>query len=176
MSRWYPLKAVWVRSDVMQGVDDGSLTTSQETFADVQVEKYSVSKEKGNTLSVAVRSENLDENAGVKYWPYRELVGSFVWLAVLTRPNNCNALWAVARCCATPKYVHRLAAWGNMSYIRGMSTLGPHRRGCLYRIKRSRCPRKQTAPVRQLTGERPQEVRSREEVNVSCGFRGLRSV
>ena len=43
-------------------------------------------------------------------WPFREVVGSLMWLANQTRPDISDAVRAVARYCHAPKLVHWQAA------------------------------------------------------------------
>ena len=39
-------------------------------------------------------------------WPYREAVGSLMWLSTMTRPDISNAVRAVARHCHNPTESH----------------------------------------------------------------------
>ena len=41
---------------------------------------------------------------------FRELIGSLLWIALLSRPDIVNAVRAVARYCSAPKMVHWKAA------------------------------------------------------------------
>ena len=51
-------------------------------------------------------------------FPFRELVGSLMWLATQTRPDISNAVRAVARYCTSPKLIHWRTALGILGYAR----------------------------------------------------------
>ena len=55
---------------------------------------------------------------------FRELIGSPLWIALLSRPDIVNAVRAVARCCSAPKMVHWKAALGILGYAVRTSSLG----------------------------------------------------
>ncbi|CAB1120726.1 unnamed protein product [Ectocarpus sp. CCAP 1310/34] len=57
-------------------------------------------------------------------YPFRELVGSLMWLATQTRSHIANAARAVARYCSSPKQVHWDAAIGILGYARKTSYFG----------------------------------------------------
>ena len=66
--------------------------------------------------------EEFDEDEEPKSWPFCELVGGLMWLAILTRPDISNAVRSVARWyCSTPKAIHWKAALGILAYINGTS-------------------------------------------------------
>ena len=47
---------------------------------------------------------------------FRELIGSLLWIALLSRPDIVNAVRAVARYCSAPKMIHWKAALGILGY------------------------------------------------------------
>ena len=90
----------------------GTLTISQKTFADELVKKYCVTSTQSVPLRVGIKLEELNECKMVENWPFRELVGSLMWLSISTRPDIDNAVLAVARYCTTPRAIHWKAALG----------------------------------------------------------------
>ena len=57
-------------------------------------------------LPVGTRLADFDKNEASGDWPFRELVGSLMWLSTQTRSDISNAVRAVARYCAASKFVH----------------------------------------------------------------------
>ena len=47
---------------------------------------------------------------------FRVLIGSLLWIALLSRPDIANAVRAVARYCSEPKMIHWKAALGILGY------------------------------------------------------------
>ena len=56
--------------------------------------------------------------------PFREIVGSLMWIANQTRPDIANALRAVARFSHDPKPIHDKAAQKILEYLNATSDLG----------------------------------------------------
>ena len=83
-----------------------TLTISHKTFADELVIKFCVNPTQSVPLRVGVKLEEFDEDERVKNWPFRELVGSLMWLSISTRPDIANAVRAVARYCTAPRVIH----------------------------------------------------------------------
>ena len=102
----------------------GTLTISQKTFADELVKTYSVTSTQSVPLRVGIKLEEFNENEMVENWPFRELVGSLMWLSISTRPDIANAVRAVARYCIAPRAIHWKAALGILKYINGTSEYG----------------------------------------------------
>ena len=75
-------------------------------------------------LRAGVKLEEFDEDERVENWPFRELVGSLMWLSISMRPDISNAVRAVARYCTAPRAIHGKAALGILEYINGASEYG----------------------------------------------------
>ena len=67
-----------------------------------------VSSGRNNPLSTGRKLEAFDQKEGVGDWPFRELEGCLMWLAIQTRLDIANAVRAVARYANKPREVH----WG----------------------------------------------------------------
>ena len=102
----------------------GTVTIPQKTFADKLVKKYCVTSTQSVPLGVGVKLEEFNEDEIVENWPFRELVGSLMWLSISTRPDIANAVRAVARYCTAPRAIHWKAALGILEYINGTSEYG----------------------------------------------------
>ena len=94
----------------------GTLTIFQKPFADELVKTFCVTSAKSVPLRVGVKLEELDEDERVENWPFRELVGSLMWLSISTCPDISNAVRAVARYCTAPRVIHWKAALGILEY------------------------------------------------------------
>ena len=104
--------------------DRGTLTISQQSFAEELVKKFGVTSVQSVPIKASVRLEDFDEEEETDNWPFRELVGGLMWLAISTRPDIANAVRSVARYSSTPKAIHWKAALGILAYIKGTSSLG----------------------------------------------------
>ena len=102
----------------------GTLTISQKTFADELVKKVCVTSTQSVPIRVGVKLEEFNEDERVANWPFRELVGSLMWLSISTRQDIANAVRAVARYCKAPRAIHWKAALGMLEYINGTSEYG----------------------------------------------------
>ena len=60
----------------------GTLTISQQSFAEELMKKFRVTSVQSVPLKVGVKSEEFDENEETESWPFRELVGGLMWLVV----------------------------------------------------------------------------------------------
>ena len=66
----------------------------------------------------------LDVNEPIVLFPFRELIGALLWIAMLTRPDIANAVRAVARYCSAPKLIHWKAARSILGYAVRTSSFG----------------------------------------------------
>ncbi|CAB1118653.1 unnamed protein product [Ectocarpus sp. CCAP 1310/34] len=104
--------------------ETGRLTISQQTFTDELAAEYGVVGGRSVPMSSGVKLSDFDADEVATDFPFRELVGSLMWLATQTRPDIANAVRAVARYCASPKLVHWNAAMDILGYARRTSHFG----------------------------------------------------
>ena len=116
--RWY--KKCFYEGDW----ERGTITISQSSFAEELARTYGVESGRRTPLPVGVKLAEYDEREETVSHPFRELVGSLMWLATQTRPDIANAVRAVARYCASPKEVHWNAAIGILGYVKRTSSFG----------------------------------------------------
>ena len=102
----------------------GTLTISQKTFADELVKTFCVTFTQRVPLRVGIKLEEFNEDEKIEHWPFRELVGSLMWLSISTRPDIAKAVRAVARYCTAPRAIHWKATLGILEYINGTSEYG----------------------------------------------------
>ncbi|CAB1117838.1 unnamed protein product [Ectocarpus sp. CCAP 1310/34] len=116
--RWYSV--CFCERDVEGGV----LKISQQRFAEELAAEYGVEWGQSVPLSFSVKPSDFDVNEASADVPFREMVGSLIWLATQAGPDNANAVRAEARYCASPKMVHWKAALGILGYVRRTSWMG----------------------------------------------------
>ena len=80
----------------------GLLTISHMSFTEKTVNQFGVTAGRNTPLSTDVFLEEFDENNPDGVWPFRELVGSLMWLANQTRPDTSTAVRAVTRFAIPP--------------------------------------------------------------------------
>ena len=89
------------------------------------MKKFRVTSVQSVPHRVGVKLKEFDQDKETESWPFRELVGGFIWLAISTRPDISNSVRSVARYCTTPKAIHWKAALDILAYIKdtyGFST------------------------------------------------------
>ena len=89
-----------------RNVREGSLTISQKNFASALVERFGITAECDNPSSTSVELLPRSEDEAQTTEPYREAVGSLMWLANTTRPDLAQAVGAVARYAHDPSEAH----------------------------------------------------------------------
>ena len=102
----------------------GLLTISQKSFTEKTVKQFGVTAGRNTPLSTDVFLEEFDEDEPDGVWPFRELVGSLMWLSNQTRPDISNAVRSVARYAHAPKLKHWKAARGILEYLNASSSYG----------------------------------------------------
>ena len=88
------------------------------------MKKFRVTSVQSVPLKVGVKLEELDEDEETESWPFRELVGGLMWLAISTSPDISNAVRSVARYCSAPEAIHWKSALGILAYINGTCSFG----------------------------------------------------
>ena len=79
---------------------------------------------KGIPIPTTWRIWDLDVEPIVLF-PFRELIGALLWIALLSRPDIVNAVRAVARYyCSAPKMVHWKATFDSFGYAVRTSSFG----------------------------------------------------
>ena len=76
------------------------------------MKKFCVTSVQSVPLGVGVKLKEFDEDEETESWPFRELVGGLMWLAISTRPDISNAVQSVSRYCSAPKVIHWKSALG----------------------------------------------------------------
>ena len=104
-------------------------TISKQTFAEHLTSKYGVEYGKSVPLPVGTKLPKFNKNEAPGHSPFRELVGSLMWLATKARPGSSNAVRAVVRYCSAPMFVHWRESPGIAEYVR-------HERICYYFAER----------------------------------------
>ncbi|CAB1113540.1 unnamed protein product [Ectocarpus sp. CCAP 1310/34] len=104
--------------------DAGTLKSSQQTYAEELGMEFGVEYGKEIPLPVGLKLSEFDQDEAVVSWPFRELIGSLMWLARQTRPDIANEVRAVARYCVSPKEIHWRAGLGILGYVVWTSGLG----------------------------------------------------
>ena len=75
-------------------------------------------------LKVGVKLEKFGEDDETESWPFRELVGGLMWLAIWTRPDIFNAVRSVASYCSASKAIHSKSVLGIFANINGSYGFG----------------------------------------------------
>ena len=99
-----------------------SLKLGQKLYAAEVVARFGLSDAKSAAvpMSASIKlSRDSDEPLDVSVFPYRELIGSLMYLAVCTRPDISQAVGALARYMSAPHKQHWDAARALLRYVRG---------------------------------------------------------
>ena len=78
----------------------------------------------GHSDSYNLEALGFDVDEPNVLFPFRELIGALLWIALLTRPDIANAVRAVARYCSAPKLIHWKAARSILGYAVRTSYFG----------------------------------------------------
>lgn len=128
LSRHFEMKIMnvgcFLGVEIEQG-SDGSIFIHQEAYTERILQKYGMQ----NVGSVGVPADpnqplhKFDETDDSTY-PYREVVGSLMYLAVGTRPDIAYAVGVVSRFLEHPKLVHERAVKRILKYLSGTIDFG----------------------------------------------------
>ena len=88
----------------------GRLKISQQRYTEELREKFDVNWGGSIPLCTTCKLWEFDVDEPTIGRVFRELIGSLLWIALLSRPDIVNAVRAVARYCSAPKMVHWKAA------------------------------------------------------------------
>lgn len=105
--------------------NDSVIKLSQEKYVKDILENFGMGN--CNTCKTPMETSGLDTNkAGdeQKKWPYRELIGSLMYLSVATRPDITNSVIKLAQYTTDPKLRHWNAAKRVLRYLKGTSNYG----------------------------------------------------
>lgn len=105
-------------------VEKGRLKISQQTYTEELAEKYGVTGGGSIPIPATWKLWDFDDEEPNVVFPFRELIGALLWIALLTRPDLTNAVRAVARYCSAPKLIHWKAALSILGYAFRTSSLG----------------------------------------------------
>ena len=94
----------------------GKLKISQQTYTEELEEKFDVKWGGSIPLPTTCKLYEFDVDEPTVGRVFRELIGSFLWIALLTRPDIANEVRAVARYCSAPKLIHWKAAHSILGY------------------------------------------------------------
>lgn len=110
----------------------GRIKLSQEKYVNELLEKFNMNSAK--TVSTPIESNtkvtkdlgpnNDEEKERMKNRPYRELIGSLIYLANATRPDIVYAANALSRFCSDPGEEHWLLAKRVLRYLKATKTYG----------------------------------------------------
>ena len=117
--------------------EDGSLFLDQETYVHKVLEKFGMTScytvgmplEPGLKLSKDQCPTSDEERARAAKLPFRELVGSLMYLAHSTRPDICYSVAKLGQFANDPGWTHWSAAKRVLRYLKGTSSYKLHVRG-----------------------------------------------
>ena len=117
--------------NVIERTKDGGLQVHQKHFVDEVLKKYDCEMWKTRPtpapdsihLHKGQSPQDDEERQRMANVPYRQIVGSLMWLASCTRPDLSQALGACARFCAYPGEEHWKALKWILRYLKGTRDL-----------------------------------------------------
>ncbi|CAB1112078.1 unnamed protein product [Ectocarpus sp. CCAP 1310/34] len=95
----------------------GTIEMSQESYIRSVLERFNVCRTSSIPASLTNDYKSVMEDEGARDVPFREVVGSLMWIANQTRPDISNAVRAVARHSHEPKKSHGKAAQKILNYL-----------------------------------------------------------
>ena len=94
---------------------------SQNQFIQSVLNRFGVSRCSPIPATPSLDLRHVSEQETVVDVPFREIVGSLMWIANQTRPDIANAVRAVARFSHDPKPIHYKAAQKILEYLNAAS-------------------------------------------------------
>ena len=105
-----PLKCNW---------ELGTLEITQKAFVESMLNRFGANSSSDLPATPGVELGPREEGQPKGDWPYREAVGSLMWLSTMTRPDISNAVRAVARHSHNATDRHSKAVLKIMAYLHG---------------------------------------------------------
>lgn len=107
--------------------NENGITLSQEGYVKTILEKFGLSNcnpcKTPSELSEIFSTETGKDEVKEK-WPYRELIGSLMYLSVATRPDITNTVVKLAQFVSNPNLSHWKAAKRVLRYLKGTANYG----------------------------------------------------
>ena len=94
-----------------------TIEISQESYIRSVLKIFNICRTSSVPASFANDNRSLKEDGGTRDVPFREVVGSLMWIASQTRPDISNAVRAVARHSHEPKRRRWKAAQMSLKYL-----------------------------------------------------------
>ena len=116
--KWY------MGSEYKMGRAKGTLEISQTQFIRSVLNRFDFSKSSSIASTPYLNPRHVGDEETVMDVPFREIVGSLVWIANQTRPDIANAVRAIARFFHNPKPIHYKAGQKILEYLNATSDLG----------------------------------------------------
>ena len=102
----------------------GTLEITQKAFVESMLNRFGVNLSSDILAIPGVELGPIEEGEPKRDWPYREAVGSLMWLSTITRPDISNVVRAVARHSHSPTDRHWKAVLKIMTYLHGTRGMG----------------------------------------------------
>ena len=102
----------------------GTLEITQKAVVESMLNRFGVNSFSDIPATPGVEIGPREEGELKGDWPYREAVGSLMWLSTMTRPDISNAVRAVARHSHNPTDRHWKAVLKIMAYLQGKRGMG----------------------------------------------------
>ena len=104
--------------------EKGTLEISQTHFIPSVFNCVDVSKSSPISVTPSLDLRHVNDEETVVGVPFREIVGSVLWIANQTRPDIANVVRAIAQFLHDPKPIHYKAAQKILGYLSATSDLG----------------------------------------------------
>ncbi|CAM9442942.1 unnamed protein product [Discosporangium mesarthrocarpum] len=102
-----------------------TITIRQTAYVDEVCRRYGTEGVLGAVpYASSWRLHSREEEAVVEDVPYRAVVGSLMWVAIMTRLDIANAFREVAKHCIAPKCEHWIAVLSIVDYLHAYPDLG----------------------------------------------------